>query len=98
MEARNLVTIIGLIICCHATNAQRQLDIRGNPSSTDTVVSIRVNYMGGSDVVGLKVFSNPSLGHGIAGDFTGGYSGVNCFGGVYGVVARSPNSGFGPQG
>jgi hypothetical protein len=61
------------------SGAQTQLDIQGDPTSTDTVAKIRVNYSGLSNVVGLSVHSAPygdSFGYGIGGDFFGGYRGI----------------------
>lgn len=55
---------------------QRQMDIQGHMSSTDTVATIRVNATATSHVVGLSVRSLPQVGWGIGGVFFGGSSGI----------------------
>ena len=65
-----------LFIFSLVVSAQRQLDIQGVPSSPDTVASIRVNYTGSDNVVGLKVHASPASHLGIGGYFYGGSMGV----------------------
>jgi hypothetical protein len=61
---------IAIVLFLGCLGSAQQLDIQGDPNSTDTVAKIRVNYSGGDiDVVGLSVYSNPSLYHGIGGAF-----------------------------
>ena len=85
-----LTLSIFLILSLHG---QRQLDIQGDPGSTDTVVTIKVIYSGEEDVIGLAVISEPTSDYGIGGYFFGGYRGV--FGlstlgrGVYGQSTSS---------
>ena len=71
-----LTLSIFLVLSLHG---QRQLDIQGDPGSTDTVVTIKVNYSGEENVIGLSVISvsGPDSDYGIGGYFYGGDTGVN---------------------
>ncbi len=57
--------------------AQTQLDLQGDPSSSDPVARIEVNYQGNTDVVGLYVISKPQPKWGTGGLFDGGLFGVH---------------------
>lgn len=70
------IMLITSILLPVMLQAQRQLDIQGNPSSYDTVATIKVNYSGFTDVVGLAIRSEPSPGFGSAGYFYGGSVGI----------------------
>ena len=52
-----IVTILLLSCSTILLMGQKQLDIQGNTSSTDTVAMIKVNYVGEANVVGLSVYS-----------------------------------------
>ena len=56
--------------------AQRQLDIQGDQTSTDTVATIQVNSNAFTSVVGLGVHSEPQNGLGVGGIFYGGFRGI----------------------
>ena len=73
---RAIVPVSIFIFCVLTIKAQKQLEVQGNPSSTDTVASIKVNYSGNIDVVGLRVYSEPSTFYGIGGHFYGGSFGI----------------------
>ena len=68
-----LTLSIFLMLSLHG---QPQLDIQGDTSSTDAVVSINVNYAGEEDIVGLRVTSKPANEYGTGGSFKGGFRGV----------------------
>ena len=68
-----LTLSIFLMLSLHG---QPQLDIQGDTSSTDAVVSINVNYAGEEDIVGLRVTSKPANEYGTGGSFKGGSLGV----------------------
>ncbi len=73
----NFLPLLSLVLFLDLA-AQRQLDIQGDPASTDTVATIKVNYPGVASVVGLAVKSEPVPGetYGTGGLFIGGEKGV----------------------
>lgn len=74
----SILTVIALLFALHLP-AQTQLEIQGDPSSTDTVAIIKVNYSGFSsdEAIGLVVSTPESIiGKGIAGSFWGARRGL----------------------
>jgi hypothetical protein len=69
------ITILSLFFS-FILQGQKQLDIQGNPTSPDTVATIKVNYSGTSNVVGLGVYSAPANHLGVGGFFYGGSQGM----------------------
>ena len=76
------------------TNPSRQFEILGLDSTDDHVFYSRTNYSGPHDVRAIEGWSQPDIGYGYGGFFTGGYrgiyaqgSGTSFTGTVYGVQA-----------
>jgi len=86
-----------ILLGVNFSSAQRQLDIEGHPNSLDTVATIKVNFTGLQDVVGLAVQAKPSTSSGIGGYFVGGSRGVHGYSPIGTGLLGESNSGFGVQ-
>ena len=96
MKTLNILLIF--ILTSFTLLGQHQLDIQGDPNSTETVANIRVNSTATVNLIGLDVHSEPVSHFGVGGRFYGGRTGIigqsNPGVGVYG----SSTSGFGVHG
>jgi hypothetical protein len=73
---KKVLLILPFLVLTVFIQAQRQLDIQGDPASIDTVATIKVNYSGTSNVVGLGVYSALPNNRGVGGFFYGGSQGI----------------------
>lgn len=73
---KKILLVLPCLILVYFIQAQTQLNIQGDPASIDTVATIKVNYSGTSNVVGLGVYSAPASHLGIGGFFYGGSQGI----------------------
>ncbi|MFT4535028.1 MAG: hypothetical protein ACJA1A_001386 [Saprospiraceae bacterium] len=80
-------------------NPNRQFEILGLDNTLDHVFYSRTNFTGFEDIRAIEGWSQPEIGYGIGGYFTGGYKGLyslgsgSSYGGtVYGVHAHASGS------
>lgn len=95
---KKLILPIIMVLLTFGLVAQRQLDIQGTAHSSDTVATIKVNYNGKQDVVGLGVISQPDSLFGIGGYFKGGLLGISGEGLISAGVFGKSRSGNGISG
>jgi hypothetical protein len=79
------------------TTPAYRLDVQGDPTDNAIVnINSKVNYAGSLDIKAIQGYSNPALGFGIGGSFTGGFKGIDAFcpggsysGPLYGVYSNA---------
>ena len=57
-------------------NPNARMAVEGDPSVSENILRVNVNYDGATDLVGVDCDSYPATGYGVGGNFRGGYRGV----------------------
>lgn len=53
-----------------------RMAVEGDPSESENIIRVNVNYEGNTDLVGVDCDSYPATGYGVGANFRGGYRGV----------------------
>lgn len=93
------IFILQICFSCATILAQEQFLVEGDPNSTDTVASIRVNSTAfATDVVGLSVSSNATPGRGVGSTFFGGGTALKAHSRQFSSIISTSENSFGMHG